>query len=558
MKQMMLLFLFLKIIFCGSIHAQKDISKEAMRSPVNQVFQFMVSGTCNAWADSSTTNAKLYLWIPEKCKKIRGLLILCTNVPEQMLVGHAAIRKACEANDLGIIWSTPSFMNFRKSVRDGKSLNMALEYKTTVDFLQQMLNVLAETSGYAEVASVPWLPMGESGHLLMVDALMEYSPERCIAGVFIKNNHLPPKNRNVPTLVAFGTAQEWGQDAVDIRTRWNNIGTAYEGILNQRKQNPQWPLSYVIDGSSGHFDCSEKLANYFANYIDLVAKARLNNDGSNTLKSINLSKGFLADMHVPGHENNSVTAYSDAQLSATALPWFFDKASALEAQSFAAINWKAATQIPAFLNDSGKVAPFIFNGISKLIPSDLGDDGMTFTVKPILLDKIPDNFKIGAGDKLAKSSSTPVLEWVCGQFKPIGNNRFRISLDRSWPNTANYIGVRQQGNDTIRSVFQPCGLTLPKNNSGKPQKINFEKIPDVKVGTKSIQLVANSDAALPVEFYVLAGPAIIENGKVIFTKIPPASKFPVKVTVVAYQWGRNKEPQIRTATNVEQIFYITK
>lgn len=550
--------LSLAFVLGMSVEAQKkQENKEVLRSPVNQVFQFMYSGTCTTWADSSKTNATLYLWIPENCKKLRGLIILCTNVPEQMLVGHAAIRKACKSNDLGIIWSTPSFMNFRKSVRDGKSLNMALEYKTTVNFLQQMLNGLAETSGYNEVAKVPWLPMGESGHLLMVDALMENSSERCIAGIFIKNNHLPPKNREVPTLVAYGTAQEWGQDLVDIRLRWNDVGAAYDEILNQRKQNPQWPLSYIIDGSSGHFDCSEKLANYFAHYIDLVAKARLSHDGSTTLKHVKLDRGFLADMPVPGHENHPVTAYSDTKPEAVALPWFFDKSSAMEAQSFASINWKAYTQIPAFLNDSGKVAPFIFNGISKLVPSDMGEDGITFTVKPVLLDKIPDNFKVGAGDRLAKASCTPVLEWVCGQYKPIGNNRFRILLDRSWPNTANYIGVRQQGNDSIRCIFQPCGLTLPKNNSGKQQKISFDKIPDVVVGTKSIQLKATSDSGLPVEFYVVAGPAIIENGQVIFTKIPPKSKFPVEVTVAAWQWGRATEPKIKMADIVKNTFHIT-
>jgi len=187
---------------------------------------------------------------------------------------------------------------------------MALEYKTSVNFLQQLLDKLAAISGYREVANIPWLPMGESGHLLMVDALMEYSPERCIAGVFIKNNHLPPTNRTVPALVAFGTAQEWGQDQVDIRTRWNDIGDAYNGILDQRKQHPDWPLSYLIDGSSGHFDCSEKLAQYFAHYIDLVAKARLSNDGSTQLRPVQLEKGFLADMPVPGHENHHVTAFS--------------------------------------------------------------------------------------------------------------------------------------------------------------------------------------------------------------------------------------------------------
>ncbi|MFZ4456854.1 MAG: hypothetical protein ACOYOT_11610 [Bacteroidales bacterium] len=550
--------IFIATVFSGNV-PNKSVGEtpESRRSPENQVFQFMQSGTCTAWSDSSKTNSTLYLWIPENCKKLRGLLVLCSNVPEHMLVGHSAIRNACEVNNLGIIWSTPSFMNFRKSTKGDKTLNMALEYKTAVDFLQQMLDGLAEKSGYSEVATAPWLPMGESGHLLMVDALMEYSPERCIAGIFIKNNHLPPKNREVPTLVAFGTAQEWGQDKIDIRTRWNDVKSAYDGILNQRKQNPNWPLSYIIDGSTGHFDCSEKLALFFADYIDLAAKARLSNDGSPKLKPVNLDKGFLADMPVPGHENRPVKAYSDLKPEEAALPWFFSKASALEAQSFAAINWKAATQIPAFLNDSNKIAPFIFNGISKLIPTDFGSDGLTFTVKPIMLENIPANFTVGAGDKLPKALGTPVLEWVCGQFKPIGNNKFRISLDRMYPNTTSYLGVRQEGNDSIRSIFQPCGLTLPKNNSGKLQKISFEKIADVPVGTKSIKLIASSDASLPVEFYVVAGPAIIENGKLIFTKIPPKAKFPVEVTVAAWQWGKNSEPKVKMAEIVKQTFRIT-
>ena len=131
-------FLSLFILcLCFQVKAQE--TPESKRSPVNQVFQFMQTGTCTVWADSSKTNATLYLWIPENCKKLRGLLIMCTNVPEHMLVGHTAIRKVCEANDLGIIWSTPTFMNFRKSTKEGKTLNMALEYKTTVDFLQQIL-----------------------------------------------------------------------------------------------------------------------------------------------------------------------------------------------------------------------------------------------------------------------------------------------------------------------------------------------------------------------------------------------------------------------------------
>ncbi len=536
--------------------ATNATTPEEMRSPENEVFQFMYSGTCTAWPDSSKTNSTLYLWIPESCKQLKGLLVLCTNVPEHMLVGHPAIRKVCEANNLGIIWATPTFVNFRKITdKNKKVINMALLRKTTVDFLQQMLTGLAETSGYPEVATVPWLPMGESGHLLMVDALVENSPERCIAGIYIKNNHLTPQNRDVPTLTAFGTSQEWGQDKVDMRNRWNDVVGAYEGVRNQRRLAPKWPLSYVIDGTSGHFDCSERLANYFAHYIDVVSKARLSDDGSAALKPVELDKGFLADMPVPGHENKPILPYTTKDTGYLPCPWYFDKASAVEAQSIANINWKAATQLPGFLNDSGNVAPFIFNGISKLTPYKFEDDGITFTVKGIMLDKLPDNF-VGAGQTLAKVAWQPTVEWVSGQFKPLGNSRFRIALDRSWPNTANYIGARQRGTDTIRAIFQPCGLTLPKNTVGTVQKISFSSIPDVTVGTKSVPLVATSDAHLPVGFYVVAGPAIVENGKVVFTKIPPKSKFPIAVTVAAWQWGRGTEPKVKMAEIVKQTIFI--
>jgi hypothetical protein len=61
---------------------------------------------------------------------------------------------------------------------------------------------------------------------------------------------------------------------------------------------------------------------------------------------------------------------------------------------------------------------------------------------------------------------------------------------------------------------------------------------------------------LPVYFYVKEGPAIITNSELIITGIPPKTKFPVKITVVAWQYGRATEPKIKTATPIEQSFYI--
>lgn len=469
-------------------------------TPVNQVFQFMQTGTSPAWADGTKTTATAYLWIPEKCQRVRGLLVMAANVPEHMLVGNQTIRNVAAANDLAILWSTPSF--WYSKARHDDQVN---EDKTVVAFLQTLLDGLSQTSGYPEIATVPWLPMGESGHLLMVDALVEAAPERCIAGIWIKNAHLPPHNRTVPALVVFGSAQEWGQDKVDIDTRWNNL-TPYDNVLKQRKANPNWPLSFVFDGGSGHFDVSERLVKYFAHYIAAVTKARLTKDGS--LRTIPMNQGVVADLHLPGHEIPGVG------------PWFFDASSAREAQDIAAINWKAQSQLPAFEDAKGNILPFDFNGISSITP-EMEADGITFRLKPVMLNKLPANF-VHAGTPIAKAPGTPALEWLSGAIEPLGDGRFRVALDRTWSNQAIYLAARQKGTATIRDAVQPLGVKLQRNNTGTPQKIQFDSIADVNLGVPSVPLHAVSDSGLPVGYFVVAGPATIQDGKVVFTPLPLA------------------------------------
>lgn len=532
---------------------------EAMRSPVNQVFQFTGHWEHTGWADSTKTAATAYLWIPENCQRLRGLLILCSNVPEHMLVGHPAIRAVCAANDLGIVFFPNSFYNFKSKSTDPNQ----------VAFLQEILDGLAKTSGYEEITTVPWIPIGESGHLLMVDALMETAPDRCLAGIWLKNNHLPPKNRQTPALVIFGSAQEWGQDKADYRTVWNNVGGAYDGILNERKNHPDWPLTYLIDGTSGHFDCSERLTQFVARYIGQIAHTRLLADGGSELKPVALDTGFVADLPVPGHENQPVTAFKDTPAESRALPWFFDRAAAEEAQSIGRINWRAESQLPAFTDGHGYAFPYTFNGITWMElnhekpPDQPGGeplkietevDGVTFTVKGTLLDKLPANFK-DAGEPLARTPGEPTAEWMCGCVEPLGGNRFRMALDRMWPSPI-YVALRQPGSDTVRAVVQPGQIGRDANTTGTPQTITFGHLADVKAGTVSAPLAATADSGLPVSYFVVVGPAVVQDGKLVFTKIPPRAKLPLTVTVAAWQWGRDAEPKIKRAEVVKQSFAI--
>ena len=553
-------------------------SPEELRSPANVVFQFKQDGEFSGWPDGSTTKARSYLWIPENCKKLKGLVILCSNVPEQMLAGHEAMRKACTENDLGVVWCPGSFFNFKRFGPEKKLANAE-----SVAFLQQLLEGLAQTSGYPEVATVPWIPIGESGHLLMSDALVETAPGRCIAGIWLKNNHLPPHDRTTPALVIFGSAQEWSQDKpdaknhTDIRNRWStNAQEGYNAPLAERQNHPDWPLTYFVDGGSGHFDCSEKIADFVADYVDQVSKARLPQDGSTNLRAVDITKGYLADMPLPGHENHSVIACSNAPQESKNWPWFFTKESAEKAQEIARINWNATYQLPAVATTNGEVFPYTFNGIqwvtfnskpapytnvvnSNIVTPPMLEseaDGITFQLKGVLLDKVPENFVgAGAGEKLAITPGEPTIEWMSGCVEPLGGNRFRMAPDRNWPSPI-YIAVRQPGTAEVNASVQPIQVSRDLNSEGTPQKITFEPIPDVKAGTESISLKATSDSGMPVRFFVDVGPAVIQGDKLVFTKIPPGAKLPITVTVGAWQFGRWAEPKIKRADIVKQSFRI--
>ncbi len=115
------------------------------------------------------------------------------------------------------------------------------------------------------------------------------------------------------------------------------------------------------------------------------------------------------------------------------------------------------------------------------------------------------------------------------------------------------------GDDQYAYCEQAVSIGFPaRNTQGTPQKITFPAIPDQKAGAGPITLPATCDTGRPVEYLVLSGPAEVRGNMLTLTKIPPRSKFPVKVTVVAYQWGRSIPPLFQSATPVEQTFNIER
>ena len=115
------------------------------------------------------------------------------------------------------------------------------------------------------------------------------------------------------------------------------------------------------------------------------------------------------------------------------------------------------------------------------------------------------------------------------------------------------------GDTKFAYTEQPCSIDFPeRNGKGKPQQISFAPIPNQKVGTAEVKLNATSDSGLPVEFCVIAGPAELKGNTLSLTRIPPRARYPVKVSLIAYQWGRSIEPLVQSAEPIERSFLIAE
>jgi hypothetical protein len=269
---------------------------------------------------------------------------------------------------------------------------------------------------------------------------------------------------------------------------------------------------------------------------------------------VDLKAGVLANLPLPGIEDTAVIPYTSATPEQIKRPWFFTEDLAKMAQDVTRANWNAESQVPGFVaGENCAVKPFSFNSVTEIAVTTDSEFGITSA----LLDTIPDGF-VGAGEKLCATPDAPVVEWICGPVAPAGEGKFRITLDRTWKTgAACYLIARKDGTASVRRSVQPAMVKLLDNKEGTPQVITFEKIPDVAAGTESVPLVAKSDSGLPVSFFVVSGPAVVRDGKLVFTKIPPSSRFPLDVTVAAWQWGKNSEPKVKAAEIVRQTFHIT-
>jgi len=506
--------------------------------------------------------ARAFLWIPPDCTLVRGVVLAQDNMEEQAILNNPIFRASL--SDLGFaeVWVSPFFdhtFNFDKGA--GQTFD-------------RMMKDLATVSGYNELTFAPVVPMGHSAAASWPYYFAAWNPGRTLAVLSISGQWPYYRDANTPDI--------WGSRNVDSIPLLESMGEyesaeswANEGV-NERKQHPQLALSMLANPAQGHFASTDRKVEYLGFYLHKAVQYRMQEDwkgdAAPKLKPIKPTKtGWLLERwaadRAPMAEPAPVGKYKG---DPDEVFWYFDEETARVTEKYEAAYRGLKTQLVGVLQD-GSAIPQTNTHLQLTAKFEPDSDGVTFHLQGAFYSIVPAGSPrpptwtgLLPGAAIGHAAGTVTLDRIQGPFEKIGPQAFRVAFQRETQLNATkpyelVFAATHPGDSAYRPAVQQGHLFIPAvNKAGQDQEITFVAIPDQKVGTDSIQLKANSSAQVPVSFYVREGPAVIDGDRLTLTATPPRAKFPIAVTVVAWQYGRSVEPKLKTAKPVIQTFYVEK
>jgi hypothetical protein len=496
-----------------------------------------------------------FMWIPEKYTCVRGIIWSMQNLLERNWLEDPIIRRTAADEGLAIVYVA------------GNDPSITWEMKPdSVEATKRLFNDLAEKSGYAELAFAPIIWMGHSFHgrtWIFANAM----PERTIAAIPIRTYPMPDSLgfTGIPLCYVVGQTTELPQyndgRPGDRDFFWPVVR---DTSLALRAANPDNLIGVVVYPGGTHTDWDETQARFVALYIRKACEYRLPKEmptnGPVKLKSIAPESGWLTDSGLIEPDRFAPAPYLKYKGDPKKAYWFFDKETALAAVAFDGDRQPREKQMVTFVQD-GKPVPVQLGLVGARLKFEPEADGLTFKVQGGFLSEVPAGL-IGAGTKLGHAASGAFsFRKISGPVVQTGPDTFRIQFDGQGVDEQGgaSIMVEHPGDKHYRRAVQPMTVQFPTRlTDGKPQVVTFPKIENQPESVKSVQLRATSDSRLPVAYYVVAGPAEVEGNTLKIVEIPAKSRFPIQVTVVAYQWGRTIEPLYQSAAPIEQTFSIVK
>ena len=510
--------------------------------------------------------ARAFLWIPERCERVRAVVLAQHNMEEISILENARFRSALAELNIAEIWVAPPFDHlFRFNQGAG-------------DIFNAMMNDLAEVSGYTELKFAPIAGLGHSAAASWPYYFAAWNPERTLCALsvsgqwpYFRDPAFAPDiwgDRNIDFVPCLETMGEY-----ESANTWSGEG------LRERQQHLLMPLSMLANPGQGHFATTEAKCEYLALYLKKAAQYRLPKnwpgDAPPKLAPIDPTKtGWLADKwHLDQAPSAPTAPVGQYRGDAREAFWFFDEELARATERYEAKARGLKPQLIGYRQD-GKMVAQKDEHLQVTLKFEPEADGVTFHLTGAFYEQVP-----GGSPRLPGWTGLPVgsplghvtnggaisIDPICGPFEKLGPDKFAVRFQKETllsSNASTYelvFAATQPGGADYKPAVQQAHIFIPaRNTRGTEQHITFPEIPDQKTGAGPIPLRAKSDAGVPVYYDVREGPAKIEGDVLKLTIIPPRAKFPVKITVVAWQYGRAADPALQSAAPVERTFAITK
>jgi len=521
-------------------------------------------------------DARAWLWIPSSCTAVRTVIVAQNNMEELSILENAGFRQKMSELGIAEVWVSPAFDHSFRFTEDAGDLT---QRKDAGEVFLRMMQDLANSSGYGELAYSPVIAIGHSAAASWPYYFGTWAPERTVACIsvsgqwpYFRHPQFAPdiwtKDQNIDYIPSLETMGEF-----EAAATWSAEG------LKERKEHPLMPLSMLACPAEGHFAATQKKIDYIAFYIRKAMSYRLPHGdprkGPPHLKKIDpLQAGWLMDKWRADQPSTAdpapIKKYKGNPAEAF---WFFDEEMIRATEKYES-EWRGRkTPLLGYLQE-GKIAQQQNTHLQvhlKWLPQP---DGISFVLKGCFLDTVPGESPrpamwtgLPAGSSVSHPDNTSDIriDRVIGSFQKINDTLFQLAFEKATPadhdHTLTFAAV-YPGDATYKPIVQQAEMKVPAaNREGAEQHIDFPPIPDQKTGIGSLQLQASSDAGLEVHYYVKEGPATVAGDRLLFTQLPPRSQYPVKITVVAWQYGRAATPgtvttPIQTAPRVQRSFFL--
>lgn len=501
---------------------------------------------------SSETNAEpeAFLWIPPDCRQVKAVVVGQHNMCEEPILENAVFRKTMAELSFAIVWISPG-IDQQWDVRNG-----------CPKVFDDMMDSLAGKSGYSELKYAPIVPLGHSAMATFPWNFAAWNPDRTLA-IISYHGDAPRTN-----LTGYGRENlEWGRNrnidgipGLMIEGEYEWWEARVNPALAFRMMYPESCISFLCDAGHGHFDVSDEVVHYISMFIKKAAQYRLPQiqplDKPVQLVKVDNRQGWLAERwHIDQGKRASPAPFNSYKGDTHDAFWYFDKEIADATENYYAKECGKKAQYLGFVWQ-GQLFPFNPSSHAQYSIAAIQPDadGMTYHLSATFTDSTHLHFSnVHANTEIR-------VERICGPIQKINDATFRVQFYRMGFNNSRrtddvWLLARNNGDAVYKSAVQQFNFKIPYPlTEGKPQHILFPTITDIKKDIRSIRLNARSDNGLQVCYYVKEGPAEIRGNELVFTKIPPRATFPLKVTVVGWQYGL--KGKVQSAAPLERSFFV--